>query len=578
MPTAGNAPPRPGSRRIAGRYLLTGALGSGAMCVVWSGFDEALKRDVAVKELTVPRGVQFADREALRERVLREARTLGGLSHPNVIIVYDVVEDGGEPFVVLELLVSRSLSELVTDRGRLGVAEAAAVGVAIAAALRSVHRAGITHRDVKPGNVLVAGDGRIKLTDFGIARNVADSTMTTTGLVLGSPAYIAPEVAAGGPVTPAADLWGLGATLFAVVEGRPPYDADGDAIATITEVVAGPVPRSSVGGPLAEVIAGLMRKDPGGRLPLTEVLRRLSPLLPDPTLPRFPVSRDSRNSRDAPGALRGAGVPAPRTGNDYGPAARPVGGRVPAPRAGSGAEPAAGVARHRDVGAPLAADPGPLPAGPPPAGPPTDRPVRAGDPHPLQIARPAGRRRPARAAASAALLVLAVLVGVVGGWTATRMLAGQPPLTAPPAAVPAQPVELVTHIDPVGFTLLVPPGWSEVEGGQANPVARFVGPDGAAELRVDRLDGNRSDPDDFVSTLTARRLGVDRVTVEDPLRDVGERQFELRYRTEDAEGERVVWARLVPRGDDLWVLRLAGSGGPEQAALFGRIADGFTSA
>src|SRR3712207_869630 len=189
------AVPTPGDdqqRLIAGRYRLSTQLGSGAMGTVWSAFDEVLQRRVAVKELRVPPGMPRREALALRERMLREARALGGLSHPNVITVYDVVDVGGEPMVVLEMLPSRNLATIIADQGQLSAHQAAAVGFATAAALRAAHRAGITHRDVKPGNVLVADDGRIKLTDFGIARNAADAPMTTAGLVLGSPAYIAP--------------------------------------------------------------------------------------------------------------------------------------------------------------------------------------------------------------------------------------------------------------------------------------------------------------------------------------------------------------------------------------------------
>jgi serine/threonine protein kinase len=239
------------------------------MGTVWSGFDEVLHRRVALKELKIPDGIPAGEKLELRERIMREARALAGLSHPNVVTVFDVLDSGGdEPLVVMELVPSKNLAAAITELGRLDAAQAGVVGHGTAAALRAAHRAGITHRDVKPGNVLISDDGRIKLTDFGIARNESDAPMTSAGLVLGSPAYIAPEVAAGQPVTPAADLWGLGATLWAAVEGRPPYDVDGDPVRTITEVVDGPVPAPTVTGPLAEVIAGLMVKEPSGRMPL----------------------------------------------------------------------------------------------------------------------------------------------------------------------------------------------------------------------------------------------------------------------------------------------------------------------
>ncbi|MFF1611988.1 serine/threonine-protein kinase, partial [Amycolatopsis sp. NPDC058278] len=247
------------------------------MGTVWSAYDEFLHRQVAVKEMKVPPGIPAAQADELRERTLREARAIAVLSHPNVIILHDVAREDDQPFVVMELLPSRSLAHILRDHGPLTVGQAAAVGIAVASALEAAHAAGITHRDVKPGNVLVASDGRIKLTDFGIARNVSEATMTRTGIMLGSPAYIAPEVASGGAVTPAADLWGLGATLFAAVEGAPPYDADGDPLETVGKVVNGKVPKPKA-GPLADVISALMTKEPGRRITLRDVRHRLYPL------------------------------------------------------------------------------------------------------------------------------------------------------------------------------------------------------------------------------------------------------------------------------------------------------------
>ncbi|TVT48578.1 serine/threonine protein kinase, partial [Amycolatopsis rhizosphaerae] len=273
MATASEEP-----RVVAGRYRLRSVLGSGSMGTVWSAYDEFLRRPVAVKEIRLPPGVTAGQADELRERTLREARAIAVLSHPNVIVLHDVARQDGEPYVVMELLPSHSLAELLKAHGPLSTEQAAAVGDAVAAALEAAHEAGITHRDVKPGNVLVAEDGRIKLTDFGIARNVSEATMTRTGMTLGSPAYIAPEVASGKAVTPAADLWGLGATLFSAVEGRPPYDADGDPLETIGKVVKGEVPRPSP-GPLAAVISGLMAKEPLDRTPLREVRLQLYPML-----------------------------------------------------------------------------------------------------------------------------------------------------------------------------------------------------------------------------------------------------------------------------------------------------------
>ena len=292
----------PGPRRLVGRYRLEHELGRGAMGTVWSAYDEVLHRAVAVKEVRLS-SVPVNERGIVRERTLREARATAMLSHPNVVTLYDVVEVNSEPYVVMELLPSRSLASYIGERGTLTQPEAAEIGSAVASALTTAHRAGITHRDVKPGNVLIGENGQIKLTDFGIARNAAEQSMTQTGTVLGSPPYIAPEVAMGRAVGPAADLWGLGATLFACLEGRPPYDA-GDPVGTVTEVVHGDVPVPTGRGPVVDVIRGLMVKDPALRIPLAAVRRRLRPLLSDPEGPVLA----------APSAPRTAAFRVPRAG------------------------------------------------------------------------------------------------------------------------------------------------------------------------------------------------------------------------------------------------------------------------
>ena len=316
-----------------------------------------------------------------------------------MITVYDVVDVGGEPMVVLEMVPSRNLATLISEQGVLSTAQSAVVGFATAAALRAAHRAGITHRDVKPGNVLVAHDGQVKLTDFGIARNVADAPMTTAGLVLGSPAYIAPEVAAGQPVTPAADLWGLGATLFAAVEGRPPYDVRGDPVSTITEVVDGEVPRPSAGGPVADVIAALMVKEPAKRMPLGEVRRRLRPLIGDPDDPLYPGSPDAPTmaatyrvpqGRAVPGVAASSGGSGPRPGD---PGRRRRHRRYAAPAASpappaSPPQAAAGTRRGRAARCVARSPPEALRAAvPPPA-----RPAPPGDVRPRSRRRAPGRR------------------------------------------------------------------------------------------------------------------------------------------------------------------------------------------
>ncbi|MFC5992775.1 protein kinase [Pseudonocardia hispaniensis] len=575
-------------RRIGGRYTLSAQLGSGAMGTVWSGYDEVLRRRVAIKELKVPPGVPEHEAQAMRERMLREARALGGLSNPHVITVYDVVDVGGEPLVVLELLPSRNLATMIAEQGRLTSRQAAVVGYATAGALRAAHRAGITHRDVKPGNVLVADDGRVKLTDFGIARNAADAPMTTAGLVLGSPAYIAPEVAAGQAVTPAADLWGLGATLFAAVEGRPPYDVRGDPVSTITEVVDGEVPRPRDAGPISEVIAALMVKEPDRRMPLDEVRQRLRPLLTDPDDPLYP------GSLDAP--VLGAGPhPRPAEHSDgHRPAPSGTGWSAPLADA-PGPLPTGLGSPPRQVApgpAPLATSPGSLPGIPPapngsphhPTSPPS------GPPHPAPSpvrpatatgAHPALRREPDLPVWWAALLVVAgavvVLLGAAGGWAVSRVLAGQSPLTT--VTVTTARAALTAYHDRNGFDLRVPATWTQSrdQPDGDTPVVRFVSPEGIEELIVQRAASATA----VLDSLTADQLGADEVVVEpaEPVAGAAEGTQELSYRTTVGSVQQRTWLRMVPEGGGVWAIRLtvpAGHGETISADLFDTIVAGFT--
>jgi serine/threonine protein kinase len=581
-------------RLIGGRYRLSVQLGSGAMGTVWSGYDEVLRRRVAVKELKVPPGIPQREAMAMRERMLREARALGGLSHPNVITVYDVVDAGGEPMVVLEMVPSRNLATLISEQGVLSTAQAAVVGFATSAALRAAHRAGITHRDVKPGNVLVAHDGQVKLTDFGIARNVADAPMTTAGLVLGSPAYIAPEVAAGQPVTPAADLWGLGATLFAAVEGRPPYDVRGDPVSTITEVVDGEVPRPSAGGPVTDVIAALMVKEPAKRMSLGEVRRRLRPLIGDPDDPLYPGSPDAPTMaaryRVPQGSRGGSGGSGPASSGESGPAGRsappatPAPG-VPAPQGISSSNPSSAPAPAGAPvsAAPLAASPGPLPealrtTAPPPAPPPVRAPappdevqteIRPPAPRPAQLDRPGpvGRTAVGLVAAGAAV----VLTGLVGGWAATRAVAGQSPLTT--VTVATEAAQLRAHTDDLGFTAQVPENWTERRDDRS---VSFVSPDGSEELTVARA----TSAGEVLSGITPAVLGTADLRP-DPPEDVGGGATQVVYRTTDDGVHRTGWVRVVPAGDSVLAVRLTAPGGNSEgvsAQLFDTMADAVTPA
>jgi serine/threonine protein kinase len=522
----------PEPRLVAGRYRLDAVLGRGTMGTVWSAHDEVLGRPVAIKEVLLPLGIPDAEADALRERAMREARAIAALSHPNVVTLYDVAREGSAPFVVMELVASRSLAELTRD-GPLPPQQVVAIGAAVAAALQAAHAAGITHRDVKPGNVLVAHDGRIKLTDFGIARNPADRTLTATGLMLGSPAYIAPEIASGGPVNPASDLWGLGATLFAAVEGRPPYDA-GTAMATVAAVVQDEVPTASCTGALAEVIGSLMVKDPARRMPLSRVRQ----LLGAPSEPTQSVNPQSVNPQTSP---------------------RPAGRPVPVASASEATGPLEVPGQRRGQ---LAADPGPLPFAP---------------------ATPATTHRSKRTGAGgrAVLWTLAALLFLgasVTGFGAARIVTGRPALpqlgtTAAPRPSPGErfltPRALKVS-EPDGtrlaqFTVSIPQGWPEFReqrtlGNNAGTVMRFVSPDGSEVIAVERvtgaLPGSPGQGLDQYLTTYLRKLaqGLPQL-VETQRQRMSGGVLEATIRTQEGgELRRTTYLRMMPAGPDLWVV------------------------
>jgi len=256
------APVTPGQRVVAGRYLLLGELGRGGMGVVWRAQDQVIGRQVAVKELRLPDAESAA---VFSERALREVRTGGRLNDPAVVTVYDVVTDGGTTFIVMELVEAPSLADLVRQRGPMPAAQAALMGERVLAALQAAHAAGIVHRDVKPANILVAPDGRVKLTDFGIAHAVDDPRLTTSGMIVGSPAFMAPERVEGREAMPASDLWSLGATLFFAVEGSIPFERATTA-ATLHAIMT-EIPYLTRGqGPIAAAILGLLVTNPDARL------------------------------------------------------------------------------------------------------------------------------------------------------------------------------------------------------------------------------------------------------------------------------------------------------------------------
>ncbi|MEV0199263.1 protein kinase [Nonomuraea sp. NPDC050691] len=262
---------------IGRRYRLMSPVGRGGMGMVWQAHDVLLDRDVAVKELILPHGLDHAGKQVAHRRMLREARSAARLTHPGIVTVHDVVEEDGRPWIVMELFRAWSLEQAVRQSGPLPVAQAAEIGIRVLDALRHAHAAGILHRDVKPGNVLLTAD-RVVLTDFGIAAIEGDVTITQTGLLMGSPAYVPPERLSGQQITAAADLWSFGATLYAAVEGRPPYEGP-DAIAVLGAVLTQEPVRPHRAGALLPVIEGLLRKNPAERLTAAQVTDALEHIL-----------------------------------------------------------------------------------------------------------------------------------------------------------------------------------------------------------------------------------------------------------------------------------------------------------
>ncbi|WP_320065833.1 serine/threonine-protein kinase [Micromonospora sp. RTGN7] len=313
---------------VADRYRLLSPLGQGGMGRVWKARDEVLHRDVAIKELVPPPSLTPDERREMRERSLREARAIARLNHVNVVRIFDVLRTDGDPWIVMEYVPSKSLQDILADEGPVSQAKTIEIGLGVLGALNAAHKAGVMHRDVKPGNVLVGTDGRVVLTDFGLATIPGDPNVTRTGMVLGSPAYIAPERARDGTAGPEADLWSLGATLYAAVEGKSPY-ARPSAIGTLAALATEPMPPPKNAGPLKAVLSGLLQKDPaermnaataerllrraGGRrakgISLLDGVRRPGPNGPrEPRPPVVPAPRPAERTTD-----RTVSPPAPRS-------------------------------------------------------------------------------------------------------------------------------------------------------------------------------------------------------------------------------------------------------------------------
>jgi serine/threonine protein kinase len=252
-------------RLVGGRYRLDRRIGSGAMGVVWQAYDERLRRNVAVKQLRLEPGLDPEDALEATERAMREGRIAARLHHPNAVSVFDVVDEDDAPWLVMEYVPSRSLAAEMAERGVLQPDEVGRIGAQVAHALVAAHAAGIVHRDIKPANILLGENGNVKITDFGISRATGDVAVTKTGLIAGTPAYLAPEVAYGRPPEAPADVFSLGSTLYAAVEGEPPFGMSENTLGLLHAVAAGRINPPQQAGILTEVLIELLNADPDTR-------------------------------------------------------------------------------------------------------------------------------------------------------------------------------------------------------------------------------------------------------------------------------------------------------------------------
>ncbi len=263
---------------IAGRYRVVRLVGTGGMGVVWEAWDERLHRAVALKQLHPQPGLSQAEAELANDRAMREARITARLHHPHAVPVFDVVEHDGHPCLVMQFLPSKPLSAVLQERRQLPPLEAARIGAQVASALAAAHHVGIVHRDVKPGNVLIDDNGTARISDFGISHALGDVTLTSTGMVTGTPAYLAPEVARGGEFGFASDVFSLGATVYTAIEGAPPFGTDQNSIALLHRVASGNFVPPSRSGVVTPELLHMLSSDPADRPSMNEAAHALDRL------------------------------------------------------------------------------------------------------------------------------------------------------------------------------------------------------------------------------------------------------------------------------------------------------------
>ncbi|WP_281279265.1 serine/threonine-protein kinase [Streptomyces armeniacus] len=459
-------------RLVAGRYRLLRRIGRGGMGTVWQAEDEVLGRHVAVKKLHLPPHLADGERATLFERTRREARSAARITHPNVVVVHDVVDDmvhdTAVPCIVMEHVPSRALDEVLKQDGPVAPGEAARIGAGMIAALRAAHAAGVLHRDVKPGNVLLGAEGRVVLTDFGIAVLADASTLTRTGELIGSIDFCAPERVKGTTPGPASDLWALGATLYQAVEGLPPFRRN-TPLETTYAIAVDPLERPVSAGALTPLIEELLAKEPEARPSGEEVERRLRVVADTQVDAHMHTVRPPERTDPAPAPAAPATPPAAAT-----PAAQasPVAPAAPA-----------APAAH-------ATGSGTTPGAPPPPPPPGGR---------------GGRRTGAWAAVAAVVAVLALSgaylglrdddkggQAVPGEKISPSEVTTQEPRPASPKPVPEG--YRLAREEGFGVSFPVPEDWTRKDLEDEAEGVAYIDPTGMVSLRVAVLDFASTDP------------------------------------------------------------------------------------
>ncbi|MFE9354228.1 serine/threonine-protein kinase [Streptomyces olivaceoviridis] len=490
---------------IAGRYRLADSIGSGGMGRVWRAHDEVLHRKVAVKELTAALYVSDSDRSVLLARTRAEARAAARINHSAVVTVHDVLEHDGRPWIVMELVEGASLADAVKERGRVEPAEAARIGLWVLRALRAAHSAGVLHRDVKPGNVLLGADGRVLLTDFGIAQIEGDTTITRTGEVVGSVDYLAPERVRGHDPGPASDLWALGATLYTAVEGRSPFRRT-SPLSTMQAVVEEEADEPRHAGPLAPVIAAFLRKDPARRPGAEEAEQMLA------------EAAEGRRPRTAQAFVptQGSGIPAttdrhqgpvpgttppghgdPTSGGGYGSGTSPTGYGPNSSGQGYRSGGPAAAYGSGSAASPYGSGSGSTPYEP-------GAPVPGHDPGSVgafTVRGPAPARPRRRLRTLALVVAVAAVLGAAGAVAIQRWGGQKPGAGGEVSPAPADsesagtdgtiPAGWRTYHDPLGFSLSLPRGWKrEVYGIQGDLKQIDYTPDNGKHFVRIAIDGS----------------------------------------------------------------------------------------